>query len=171
MNFSRLRIQYKPKQISITFWIITILWLIFIFALSSQNGTQTSQTSSGIAKDVAEFVYSQPTESQVNSMHMNIRELAHIGFFFILGVLSFLSSIYTFGKKNYKVLAFALIIPVCYGYFDEWHKQFIDGRHFQLEEAVLNIVSGVIGVVVAIMIFMIVFKIKTFRRGIQSKND
>lgn len=42
----------------------------------------------------------------------------------------------------------AFVIAAGYGYFDEWHKQFIVGRHFQIEEAELNIISGCIGIVV-----------------------
>lgn len=33
----------------------------------------------------------------------------------------------------------------CVGWLDEWHKQFIEGRHYQIGEAVLNMIGGLMG--------------------------
>lgn len=118
----------KPKSIPLTLWLLTILWLIFIFALSSQNGAKTAKTSGGIAEDVADIIYQKPTEPQVDKVHFNIRKLAHVGLFFVLGVLSFSASATTFGwnkKRKYIAMATASVINLSYGFFDEWHKQFI----------------------------------------------
>ena len=153
----------ESKLIPIALWLLTILWIFFIFTLSSQNGPQTAQTSGGIAKDVAEIIYQKPTEPQVNKVHFNIRKLAHVGLFFVLGVLSFSASATTFGwekKRKYIAVATASVITLGYGFFDEWHKQFIGGRHFQLDEAVLNMVSGVVGVLVTVAICTILYNIK-----------
>ena len=157
----------KQKRIPLILWLLTILWLIFIFTLSSQNGPQTAQTSGGIAQDVAEIIYQQPTEPQVNKVHFNIRKLAHVGLFFILGVLSFSASATSLGwekKQKYIAMATASVITVSYGFFDEWHKQFIGGRHFQLDEAVINMISGAVGVVFMIGVFLVVHKIKSCRK-------
>ena len=35
------------------------------------------------------------------------------------------------------------------GFFDEWHKQFIAGRHFDADETLLNIACGILGVLLA----------------------
>lgn len=116
----------KQKLILIILWLLTILWIFFIFTLSSQNGAQTAQTSGGIAKDVAKKIYKQPTKPQVNKLHFNIRKLAHVGLFFILGLLSFSASATTFGwkkKRKYIAMAVESVITLGYGFFDEWHKQ------------------------------------------------
>lgn len=156
-------IQLKLKRIPLILWLLTILWITFIFTLSSQTGPQTAQTSGGIAEDVAEIIYQQPTEQQVNQVHFNIRKMAHVGLFFVLGALSFSASATTFGwkkKRKYLPVAVASVITLSYGFFDEWHKQFIGGRHFQLDEAVLNMVSGVIGIVFMLAAFWVGHKIK-----------
>lgn len=153
----------KPKLIPIALWLITILWITLIFTLSSQNGPQTAQTSDGIAKDVAEIIYQKPTEQQVNKVHFNIRKLAHVGLFFVLGLLSFSASATTFGwnkKRKYIAMATASVINLSYGFFDEWHKQFIGGRHFQIDEAVLNMVSGIAGVLVTVAAIVFIIRLK-----------
>ena len=151
----------KSKLIPIALWLLTILWLLSIFTLSSQNGTQTAQTSGGVAQKTAEVIYQQPTQQQINQVHFNIRKSAHVGLFFILGVLSFSASATTFGIKNrgkYLSIAVPVILTSAYGFFDEWHKQFIGGRHFQLDEAVLNMVSGVVGVGVTVAAVAIIIR-------------
>lgn len=157
----------KIKPTSSILWLLTILWICFIFTLSSQNGPQTAQTSGGIAKNVAEIIYQLPTEPQVNKVHFNIRELAHVGLFFVLGVLSFSASATTFGWKNkrkYLSIAVASVITLSYGFFDEWQKKFIDGRHFHFDEAVLNMVSGVVGVGVTVAAVAIIIRIIIMRK-------
>lgn len=110
----------KPKLISLTLWFLTILWILLIFTLSSQNGPQTAQTSGGIAQDVADIIYQKPTEPQIHKVHFNIRKSAHVGLFFVLGVLSFSASATTFvwkNKRKYIAMATASIITLSYGFF------------------------------------------------------
>lgn len=84
--------------------------------------------------------------------------------FFILGVFSFSASCTTFGVKSIKrkllSVSAALVVACGYGFFDEWHKQFIGGRHFQVDEAMLNMLSGAIGMVVTIVVMIGFKKIK-----------
>ena len=64
------------------------------------NGDQTAETSSGIAEKVAKIIYTQPTIKQVNQVHTCIRTLAHIGLFFVLGVLSYSAILTTIGRAT-----------------------------------------------------------------------
>lgn len=156
----------KLKSVSYLLWLLTIIWMILIFNLSAQNGTQTAQTSSNIAQKTAEIIYRQPTEIQVNQIHLIIRKLAHVGLFFILGVLLFSASVTFFGmekKRKYMSIAIALAVTTCYGFLDEWQKQFIDGRHFHLDEAAINMLSGVGGVGAAIAVVVIRKKLIAFK--------
>lgn len=49
------------------------------------------------------------------------------------------------------VLSFlgAVAVTSCFSFLDEWHKQFIDGRHFQMEEVALNVCSGIVVIAIA----------------------
>ncbi len=110
---------------------ITILWMFLVFFLSSQDGEQTEKLSLAISEFLSRFG-GGGTEEAAAQTHMEIRKLAHI----------------IFGAWSDFLSASVLWNAAGYGYFDEWHKQFIVGRHFQIEEAELNIISGCIGIVV-----------------------
>lgn len=149
--------SWKTK--SIIFWLITILWISIILYLSSQNGEETARMSSRLAKKLAEFLYHQPSAEQINTVHGAFRKMAHISLFFVLGVLSYVASRSTFRIKNlerkWMAAVMALTITSAYGFYDEWHKQFIVGRHFDIGETVLNICCGLagVGIVMAVMDF------------------
>jgi len=149
----------KSKLLLITLWIITICWIGIIFFLSSQNGEQTANTSVGIAKKTAEVIYTQPTIQQINSIHFDLRRISHIGLFFILGGLVHAAVKSTFNYFNRKSILLPWIIAVAissfYGFFDEWHKQFIPGRHFDTGETLLNVISSIAGVAIAFGIMAI----------------
>lgn len=125
--------------------------MFLIFFLSSQDGEQTAKLSLAISEFLSRFGGGGTEE--VAQTHMGIRKLAHIVLFFWLGAIFYLLVFYGVlpeamrWKRGISMLA-AFVIAAGYGYFDEWHKQFIVGRHFQIEEAELNIISGCIGIVV-----------------------
>ena len=146
--------------------IITILWMLLIYILSSQNGEQTAKLSLYISDFISWFV-GDGTEATAAQNHMEIRKLAHIGLFLGLGVISYLLVYYgslseKFSWRHRLSMLIAFVFTSGYGYFDEWHKQFIEGRHFQLDEAALNIVSGCVGV---LLICGVQFLGQSYKRG------
>lgn len=144
----------KFKLISpLLLWLTTLLWMLAIFLLSSQDGEQTAKASGGMAQTTAELLYQQPTEQQVDQVHIVLRKIAHIGLFFVLGLLSYAAASNTLGRlrpnKRWPSLVLAMALTSACGFFDEWHKQFIDGRHFDAGETLLNIACGILGVLLA----------------------
>lgn len=143
----------KSKLLPLLLCLVTILWIIGIFTLSSQDGEQTAKASGGMAQTTAALLYKQPTEQQVDQVHVVLRKIAHIGLFFILGVLSYAAAANTLGRirpnKRWPSLVLALVLTSACGFFDEWHKQFIGGRHFDAGETLLNIACGILGVLLA----------------------
>lgn len=144
------------------FWLITILWIGIILYLSSQNGVQTTQLSSGLSRKIAGFLYRHPTVGQVHQVHMLVRKSAHVILFFILGMLAMITGSLTFHRGTLKGrlggLVLSLVITCGYAFIDEWHKQFIVGRHFDIEEMVLNLYCGIAGIVIAAL------AVKLFRK-------
>lgn len=126
--------------------------MMAIYFLSTQNGEQTTKLSLAISEILSRFV-GGTVEKTSTQLHMEIRKLAHIILFLGLGVVSYLLMMYgVFAEKlrcrSWFSLLMAFSLTAGYGYFDEWHKQFIVGRHFQIEEVILNIVSGCIGIII-----------------------
>ena len=158
--------QFFQNKKFYVFGIITILWMLLIYILSSQNGEQTAKLSLYISDFISRFI-GDGTEAAAAQNHMEIRKLAHIGLFLGLGVISYLLVYYgivseKFSWRHRLSMLIALVFTSGYGYFDEWHKQFIEGRHFQLDEAALNIVSGCAGV---LLIFGVQFLWQSYKRG------
>ncbi|MEG0409149.1 MAG: VanZ family protein, partial [Bacilli bacterium] len=147
--------------VAILLWIISIGWMCMIFYLSSQDGKDTAKTSYGVVEKVADVVYSKPSQQQKNTLHLNVRKMAHVGLFFVLGILLFMSV--TMSLKVVQVThwvwlcSIPIVLVSCYGYFDEWHKQFIVGRHFDSGETLLNVACG-IGGVLATMLLRTVYR-------------
>lgn len=133
--------------------IVMIGWLLLIFFLSSQDGTQTTNLSMFWAEKAADIFYSNPTLAEIQSVHIHIRKIAHIVLFAGLGMLTYMliaqGTCCKVKKGRIWISAVvALAFVACCGFFDEWHKQFVAGRHFQIEEAALNVWSGIVGIVV-----------------------
>lgn len=145
-----LKMKQSGKMKAVIFWCITVLWIGMILYLSSQNGEQTARTSLGLAEQIAKMIYQAPSPEQVNIVHGALRKLAHVTLFFVLGILSYTASRITFRVWNLERKRMAVLIAVtitsAYGFLDEWHKQFIVGRHFDIGETMLNIVCGLAGV-------------------------
>ncbi|MFI3326169.1 MAG: VanZ family protein [Clostridia bacterium] len=159
----------KHRILSIICCLVTIGWMYGIYYLSTETGTETAETSQAIADVLAELFIDDPTISQVDFIHKSVRTLAHFALYSVLGVLATFSvvSFLLVSKLRTKVIAVS-IVPFfvgAYGFYDEWQKQFIDGRHFDKSEAVLNIFSGLCGVLMAIILLLalahIVYLIKS----------
>lgn len=142
----------RSKKQGIFFLGATLFFIGFILFLSSQNGEETAAVSAGIAGKLAEFIYKTPSESQIYGVHMIIRKSAHVVLFGILGILlSFTTHFLINGGFCLKNMINAAVI-VFFSVFDEWHKLFVDGRHFDLGESALNIISGVACALIAALI-------------------
>lgn len=147
--------KFNKKRMSdalvlpVTLWILALCWMGLIFFLSSQNGGQTAKTSSGLAEKAAEVIYTQPTIQQISRVHVDLRKAAHIGLFFALGMLIYAAVKATFSFLNKKNVwlpgVIAAVLTSSCGFFDEWNKQFIAGRHFNTGETLLNVFCGIIG--------------------------
>ena len=96
-----------------------IIWLILLLVLSSQNGPQTAATSLPMAEWIQQHFFPQDS---VDYVHMYLRKWAHFIVYFI--------------ESGLLVLAIA----------DEAHKVLIVGRHCQWDEAGINIVGVIMGV-------------------------
>lgn len=142
------------------------MWMVLIFCLSSQSGQQSTEAGIGIAEKAAEILYTQPTGQQVHTVHFNIRKLAHIGLFFVLGVLAFLAfSIQMNARQKWVSVLVSVLLISIFGFFDEWHKLFIAGRHFDIGEVFLNVLSGAAGVMFALVCVWVFMRFNPLHKG------
>lgn len=140
----------KRRIFSIFLCLITLAWMYGIYYLSNETGVETAETSQKIADILAELFIGNATSSQITFIHSSVRTLAHFALFSSFGALgTFTVTSFLVGSKLKTKLCGTFIVScfvAMYGFYDEWQKQFIDGRHFDKSEACLNIFSGFFGV-------------------------
>lgn len=157
-------IIFNFNKISIFLWVSFIAWIAIIFFLSSQTGSDTSELSGSIANIFADLIYKNPTLDQINSVNIFIRKTAHIAIFLALGIIAFLATMLTFSPQTSLgiVISVASSVAITFliGFVDEWKKQFIEGRHFDLTEVNLNLIGGFFGVLLALLAYWIYYKRK-----------
>lgn len=167
--------MFKRKRavVNAILCLLCVLWAGMIFFLSAQNGEQTAAVSAGIAQKIAEIIYTEPVEQQVQAVHLGIRKLAHIGLFFIWGLLLSAAALYIARRQRSTAVGIVAAVLVVYAFFDEWHKIFVDGRHFSFSEAVLNAVSGLAAIVLTVFLTDRIVKKrkKDSRRGSKDRRD
>lgn len=138
----------KRRIIGIILLLLTLFWLFFIRNLSSQNGEDTTSLSLQISKFIAGFFFPDGYSlNQLNKLHMIIRKMAHIGLFFIFGVLITSMVILLLNKLSIKMQIIILLsISAVISFYDEASKISIVGRHFSLGESFLNMFSSFLGI-------------------------
>lgn len=163
----------KYKILSIVFFLLTVFCLFYINEFSTETGVETAITSDNIAEYLANIFTQNPTSAQIDIIENAIRLCAHFTLFFILGQLSILTNLTFFIGMDYKYKiissVFVVVLVSLCGFLDEWRKQFIDGRHFDLGEAYINIFSGIAGILIGISIMLAVSQLVFLFKKIYNK--
>ena len=111
--------MFKRKRavVNAVLCLLCVLWAGMIFFLSAQNGEQTAAVSAGIAQKIAEIIYTEPVEQQVQAVHLGIRKLAHIGLFFIWGLLLSAAALYIARRQRSTAVGIVAAVLVVYAFF------------------------------------------------------
>ena len=139
----------------IAFTLLVIVWMGVIFAFSSQNGDNSSKSSSRITKIVVKYIEkikdTKLSDEKKDTVDYIVRKIAHFTEYFILAILVFLM------LKEYKISYIYLwTILVCFLYAstDEFHQLFVGERAGQPLDVLID-TSGSIVAVLIISILLI----------------
>lgn len=127
---------------------LVILWMSFIFYMSSLDSTISSHQSSSIV-DILLKVF--PTISE-NVVSIIIRKTAHFLEYFILGLLVYN---YLRQTKCEKIVLVAILVCILYAITDEVHQAFVPGRSCRLLDMGIDSLGSIFG------IYLLNFKNKT----------
>jgi len=139
----------KNKKLVLA-WILLVLWMAFIFYMSSCNGNVSSDQSGTIAyvlHNILSINYS-------DKLIFIIRKCAHVSEFFILGILV-INLVSKYNVKHIYLISF--IICVLYSSSDEFHQLFVPGRSGQVADIFIDLIGVVLGL-------LLVFLIRCFRK-------
>ncbi len=124
-----------------------ILLLYFVMVVSFQNGAQSTSVTMKVAGQIAVSIFDNPTQEQINTVSRIIRYGAHLGLFFVVGIVMAFVSMVVF-RRYFRIVGVLGAGFVCYilAYYTEYYKQYIDGRHFQMSDVALNWYGSLAGI-------------------------
>lgn len=127
------------------FCLFLLLYLVLL--LSFQDGEHSASMTINISSQIAHRIYESPTKNEIETISRMLRYSAHLGLFFIVGVVMTFVSMAIF-RGYYRIFGVLLSGGICYilAYYTEYYKQFIEGRHFQLTDVALNWCGSVVGI-------------------------
>ena len=141
----------KNKRLVLA-WTLLILWMLFIFIMSSFNGVMSSNQSGSIAV----LIYNLFDISDTEKVSFIVRKCAHVSEFFILGILV-INLVSKYNVKHIYLISF--IICVLYASSDEFHQLFVPGRSGQVTDVLIDL----IGVVLGLSIYCLIKYFKSLR--------
>lgn len=128
--------------------VIALMLLVYlVIILSFQEGEQSISETMNIAERIAPHISDAPTDGEIRTINQMLRFCAHLGLFFIVGLVTTFVSMVIF-RRYYRILGVIASGAVCYilAYYTEYYKQFIEGRHFHQIDVTLNRYGSAAGI-------------------------
>ncbi len=114
--------------------LLLILWLYFIYYMSSHNATESTRESGVFVT----FIMNLFHISNKHLVTLIVRKLAHFIEYFILGILT-VNCFNAFNKNKILYISlFCLIIAI----LDECHQLFVPGRSFGYIDIMIDFIGG-----------------------------
>lgn len=144
--------------LSVVLWCILAAFVFLAYYLSSQDGASTYRLSYQITVKIAKIIYGEPTGQQITFLNQFIRKMAHFFVYFVMTVFAYpavWSTVRLIRCRNTRLVINIFIFSAIsvFAFYDEWHKQYIPGRHNSVAEAFLNVVGCLAGLA-AINVFI-----------------
>ena len=133
------------------FAVLLVLWMGFIFSMSSENAEKSSNTSGQTIRVVLSAVpgfEEQPEEVKVNiieKLQFIVRKSAHFIGYMILGILA--SGLILQYENINKKYPLAFLICVIYAISDEIHQLFVPGRSGQVRDVLIDSAGSLLGII------------------------
>ena len=115
--------------------ILIIMWMIFIFVMSSFNANESANQSNIMVQFISHIF----NINNLELLSFMVRKIAHFSEYLILGILIY----------NY-CLKFNLSTLICllYAISDEVHQIFIPGRSCQIRDIIIDLLGALCGILI-----------------------
>ena len=117
--------------------LLVILWMIFIFVMSSFDASSSSNQSNFIIDIITSIINIKVT----GLLSLIIRKLAHFIEYFILGIL-----VINFITRYDKKIIIAILLCIIYATSDEIHQIFVPGRSCQITDIMIDSLGSIMGI-------------------------
>lgn len=117
--------------------LLVILWMIFIFVMSSFDASSSSNQSNFMVDIITSIINIKDTKL----LSLIIRKLAHFTEYFILGIL-----VINLITKYDKKIIIAILLCIIYATSDEIHQIFVPGRSCQITDIMIDSLGSIMGI-------------------------
>ena len=132
--------------------LLTILWMLVIFLMSSQPADDSTETSLHVGETIG-MVFVQgyrewPKEKQIEfavSIDHPVRKAAHASEYMILGILLYMSCRKSFGMNPKASFREAFLTGTVYAATDEFHQLFVPGRAGMITDILIDSMGVLFG--------------------------
>ena len=162
----------KQKRLFIICLLLTVVWIIVIYAYSAQTAEESAQNSSGIVDALIQITYpdfDQLTESEQTQISDNltllVRKSAHATEYAILAILIYITCVISNLKWAHHVkIWIALAGSIVYAATDEFHQLFVEGRSGQFQDVLIDAIGALIGVLILQTIYQLIKRHKNISK-------
>ena len=136
--------------------LIMAVWLGLMWRLSTENGTETLKDSMRFARKFGAWIYGEPTAAQLDHLNLVLRKMPHVFLYAVFGGMLAVFWQLLLRHKVWRILG-AIGCSTAIAFLDE--------RHFDASESMLNAVSAA---VVILIYFGIVRCVSRWRQNRQA---
>lgn len=145
-------------------WLMVIIWMCFIFYLSSMNSYESNHHSKKTITSVIEKTVDTTNKFKITDEHPTkkreevmteklnkpLRKVAHASVYFVLAIFVMYALKATssyFDKKIIITVLITLIVCIFYASSDEYHQVFVSGRTGQFIDVVIDTFGSTLGII------------------------
>lgn len=121
--------------------VLLVLWMIVVFCLSNQNGSESSNLSRKIAN-----LFANGDTVKAEKIEPVVRKAAHMSEYAVGGMIFYgITMTYVdMSRKKRMIMSFAFII--IYASSDEIHQLFIDQRSGNVKDVIIDTFGAALGI-------------------------
>lgn len=127
--------SYISKNRKYVYLIILVLWISFIFFMSSKPAVESSKDSAVFVNLIMKAV--KISGDKIDIVTTIIRKGGHFSEYFILSIISFVT-LKKFAAGKERVFSSALLLCVSVALCDEFLQGFIDGRSSEVRDVIID---------------------------------
>jgi VanZ family protein len=136
----------------IKFWLPVILWMCFIFWMSTD--TFSFEHTASLVESTLYVLFPRASAQAVDLIHTLIRKLGHFSEFFVLGILLFRAFRGGTSKKwSWRWTSLTLIILFTYAASDEFHQSFTQSRGASVKDVGIDALGGILSLIVIALVY------------------
>ncbi|MBR6275252.1 MAG: VanZ family protein [Lachnospiraceae bacterium] len=149
------------------FALLSLCWMIVIFAYSAKNAERSTKDSNEIVEIIGEIVVEDfdelpPEEKQefIDKTDHIVRKMAHGLEYTLLGVLLLNAGLGLKNRKKWLVALVSLVIGSAYAASDEFHQLFVPGRAGMVTDWMIDTGGVIFGIIMVLVTGLIITAVK-----------